>query len=64
MMAGANLPDEQPAEKQGFWDVLRPLAEQASGDTAPEPDEVTEQALQEARRQLNQENPRRRKARR
>lgn len=62
--AGGTLPDEQPAEKQGFWDVLRPLTEQASGDTTPEPDEATEQALQEARRQLNQENPRRRKARR
>jgi YidC/Oxa1 family membrane protein insertase len=57
--------DEPPTEKLGFWDVLRPLVEQSpTADQVAEADEVNEQALNEARRQLNQNNPRRRKARR
>lgn len=60
----ATVIDEAPAEKLSFWDVLRPVSEQGgAGDTA-EVDESTEQALNDVRRQLNQENPRRRKARR
>jgi YidC/Oxa1 family membrane protein insertase len=55
--------DEQPAsEKLSFWDVLRPLAEQNAADE-PATDQPTEQALSDVRRQLNQNNPRRRKAR-
>ena len=51
--------------KVGFWDVLRPLVEQGqAADQVAEADEANEQALSEVRRQLNQNNPRRRKARR
>jgi len=57
--------DEPPAEKVGFWEVLRPLVEQgAPAEPVAEVDEANEQALSEVRRQLNQNNPRRRKARR
>ena len=63
--------EETPGEKVGFWDVLRPLTEQGAAgvaggaaDVAAENDTATEQALNDVRRQLNQENPRRRKARR
>ncbi|MBK9710038.1 MAG: membrane protein insertase YidC [Kouleothrix sp.] len=65
--SGAVVPAEQPepaAEKRTFWDVLRPLTEQNEEDEAVAEDEPTEQALSEVRRQLNQSNPRRRKARR
>jgi len=57
--------DEPPAEKIGFWDVLRPLVEQGqAADQPTEADEANEQALNDVRRQLNQNNPRRRKVRR
>ncbi|MDQ2997639.1 MAG: YidC/Oxa1 family membrane protein insertase [Chloroflexota bacterium] len=57
--------DEPPAEKVGFWDVLRPLVEQGQpAEPVSEADEANEQALSEVRRQMNQNNPRRRKARR
>ncbi len=55
--------DEAPTEKVGFWDVLRPLTEQGSSEPAAS-DTATEQSINEVRRQLNQENPRRRKVRR
>lgn len=61
---GAATADEPPGEKLSFWDVLRPLTEAGAAPEPPEADEATEQALSEARRQLSQENPRRRKARR
>ena len=66
--AGSDVPADEPAgEKLGFWDVLRPLTEQSAasgaGDVA-ETDLASEQAINEVRRQLNQDNPRRRKARR
>jgi YidC/Oxa1 family membrane protein insertase len=59
--------DEPPSEKLSFWDVLRPLTEtsgpsNAAGETPV--DDSAEQALSEVRRQLNQSNPRRRRARR
>jgi YidC/Oxa1 family membrane protein insertase len=62
--SGGTTPvDEPPAEKLSFWDVLRPLSEQnAAGESSA--DEATEQSLNEVRRQMNQSNPRRRKARR
>jgi len=57
--------DEPPAEKVGFWDVLRPLVEQSqASDQVTEADEASEQSLNDVRRQLNQNNPRRRKVRR
>jgi YidC/Oxa1 family membrane protein insertase len=57
--------DEPPAEKIGFWDVLRPLVDQGQAtDPVAEADEANEQALSDVRRQLNQNNPRRRRARR
>jgi len=58
--------EAQPAQKLSFWDVLSPLMEQEKrGDaTADEGDNSTEQAVVEVRRQINQANPRRRKARR
>jgi YidC/Oxa1 family membrane protein insertase len=57
--------DEPPAEKVGFWDVLRPLIEQGqAAEPVAEVDEANEQALSEVRRQLNQNNPRRRRVRR
>jgi YidC/Oxa1 family membrane protein insertase len=55
--------DEPPSEKVGFWDVLRPLTEQAAVE-APSEDGPTEQALADVRRQLSQNNPRRRRPRR
>jgi YidC/Oxa1 family membrane protein insertase len=56
--------DEPPSEKVGFWDVLRPLTEQASVDApSASEDGPTEQALADVRRQMRQNNPRRRKAR-
>lgn len=62
--AGA-LPASEPPQKVGFWDVLRPLMDQdAPVEEIPESDSATEQALSEARRQANQPNPRRKKARR
>ena len=61
---GATVLDEPPAEKLSFWDVLRPVTEQGGASDAAEVDESTEQALNDVRRQLNQENPRRRKTRR
>jgi YidC/Oxa1 family membrane protein insertase len=64
--ANSNVPIDEPAtEKIGFWDVLRPLTEQAqAADAVAETSEASEQALNDVRRQLNQNNPRRRKARR
>jgi len=65
--AGGNpaAADEAPVEKAGFWDVLRPLTEQSqAADTVIDANEASEQALNDVRRQLNQNNPRRRKARR
>ena len=57
--------DEPPIEKVGFWDVLRPLVEQGQPiEPVAEVDETNEQALSEVRRQMNQNNPRRRRARR
>jgi YidC/Oxa1 family membrane protein insertase len=57
--------EEPPAEKLSFWEVLRPLTEQsAPAEAVVETEQSTEQAINEARRQLNQNNPRRRKARR
>jgi YidC/Oxa1 family membrane protein insertase len=56
---------EPPTEKIGFWDVLRPLMEQSpTADQVAEPEQVNEQALSDVRRQMQQNNPRRRKARR
>jgi YidC/Oxa1 family membrane protein insertase len=62
----ASVPADEPAaEKPGFWDVLRPLTEQGAAPSEPPvSDSATEQAINDARRQLSQENPRRRKARR
>jgi YidC/Oxa1 family membrane protein insertase len=62
---GATAPvDEPPSEKVGFWDVLRPLTEQASVEApSASEDGPTEQALADVRRQMRQNNPRRRKAR-
>lgn len=57
---------DEPSQKLGFWDVLRPLTEQepASAEVA-EGDVATERALASVRRQqAGQVNPRRRKARR
>ncbi|HEX9373890.1 MAG TPA: YidC/Oxa1 family membrane protein insertase [Roseiflexaceae bacterium] len=65
--ASVSAADEQPVEKLGFWDVLRPLTEQNGASEPAEADAVdepTEQALNEARRQMGQSNPRRRRARR
>jgi YidC/Oxa1 family membrane protein insertase len=65
---GAVVVDEPSSQKLSFWDVLRPLTEQgdaaAAGGVSAQADEATEQALNDARRQLMQNNPRRRKARR
>lgn len=62
---GASVAAEEPAtEKRGFWDVLQPLTEQGSASEPAATDTATEQAMTDVRRQLNQENPRRRKARR
>jgi len=61
----AASPSESPAERQSFWDVLRPLVEQGSSEAEqPESDPETERALESARRQAGQVSPRRRKARR
>jgi YidC/Oxa1 family membrane protein insertase len=55
----------EPAQKVGFWDVLRPLMDrEAVVEDETVSDSATEQALSDARRQANQSNPRRRKARR
>lgn len=62
--AGVSVSDEPAAEKASFWDVLRPLTEQNSPSDSPATDSSTEQAINDVRRQLSQENPRRRKARR
>jgi YidC/Oxa1 family membrane protein insertase len=57
--------EESSGEKVGFWDVLRPLTEQSqAAEQVAEADQPSEQALNDVRRQLNQNNPRRRKARR
>src|SRR6266508_6691768 len=56
--------EEPSTEKRGFWDVLRPLTEQTSAGEPVANESATEQAISDVRRQLNQENPRRRKARR
>jgi YidC/Oxa1 family membrane protein insertase len=62
---GTSAIDEPPAEKVGFWDVLRPLVEQGqAADHVADADVANEQALNEVRRQMNQSNPRRRRARR
>jgi YidC/Oxa1 family membrane protein insertase len=62
---GTSVIDEPPAEKVGFWDVLRPLTEQGqAADQVADTDVANEQALNEVRRQMNQNNPRRRRARR
>jgi YidC/Oxa1 family membrane protein insertase len=62
---GTIVADEPPAEKVGFWDVLRPLVEQGqAADQVTEADQANEQALSDVRRQMNQNNPRRRRARR
>jgi len=62
---GTSVIDEPPAEKVGFWDVLRPLTEQGqAADQAADTDVANEQTLNEVRRQMNQSNPRRRRARR
>ena len=63
--AGASAVPEEPAtEKRGFWDVLQPLMEQNNASEPAASDTATDQAIADARRQLNQTNPRRRKARR
>ncbi|MBK9942438.1 MAG: membrane protein insertase YidC [Kouleothrix sp.] len=62
--AGSTILEEPPGAKQSFWDVLNPLTEQSDPADDTTTDETTEQALSEVRRQLNQENPRRRKTRR
>jgi YidC/Oxa1 family membrane protein insertase len=57
--------DEPPAEKIGFWDVLQPLVDQSpTADQVAEAEQVNEQAISDVRRQMQQTNPRRRKARR
>ncbi|HJZ49918.1 MAG TPA: protein translocase component YidC, partial [Roseiflexaceae bacterium] len=62
---GSSAVDEGATKKVGFWDVLRPLTEQGqAAEKVAEADEAREQALNDVRRQLNQNNPRRRKARR
>lgn len=62
---GDMTPEDEPAQKLGFWDVLRPLMEQApTVEEIGESDAATEQALNEVRRQTGQVNPRRRRARR
>lgn len=61
----ASIVAEEPAtEKRGFWDVLQPLVEQGPTSEPAASDIATEQAIADARRQLNEANPRRRKARR
>jgi YidC/Oxa1 family membrane protein insertase len=62
----AAVVEEQPAQKLSFWDVLSPLTGQENrGDaTADEGNDTAEQAVVEVRRQINQANPRRRRARR
>jgi YidC/Oxa1 family membrane protein insertase len=61
----AVVPDEEPASKRDFWDILAPLTEPSNPSDAPEAnDDATEQAISNARRQAGQLNPRRRKARR
>jgi YidC/Oxa1 family membrane protein insertase len=66
--AGANdatvAVDEAPSQKLSFWDVLRPLTEQSDVAGAVAVDDAAEQSLNDVRRQLSQNNPRRRKARR
>ncbi|HEU5103591.1 MAG TPA: YidC/Oxa1 family membrane protein insertase [Roseiflexaceae bacterium] len=62
---GTSTIDEPATEKVGFWDVLRPLTQQGqTTDSAPETDETSGQALNDMRRQFNQNNPRRRRTRR
>jgi YidC/Oxa1 family membrane protein insertase len=62
---GSAAVDEPAAEKLSFWSVLRPLTEQGTpAETAVETEEATEQAINNVRRQMNQSNLRRRKARR
>jgi YidC/Oxa1 family membrane protein insertase len=57
--------NEPPAEKLSFWDVLRPLTEQnTAAEPVDESEQQSEQAINEVRRQFNQNNPRRRKVRR
>ncbi len=57
---------DEPSQKLGFWDVLRPLTEQEpASEEIAEGDAATERALASVRRQqAGQVNPRRRKARR
>jgi YidC/Oxa1 family membrane protein insertase len=54
--------DEPAHTKRDFWDVLSPLTETAGGE-ADAPSNPTEQAIDDARHQAQQLNPRRRKAR-
>jgi YidC/Oxa1 family membrane protein insertase len=57
--------NEPPAEKLSFWDVLRPLTDQnTAAEPVDESEQQSEQAINEVRRQFNQNNPRRRKVRR
>jgi YidC/Oxa1 family membrane protein insertase len=57
--------DTQAPSKRDFWEVLRPLTEQAAPVMQiDESDGATEQAIAQVRRQIGQPNPRRRKARR
>jgi YidC/Oxa1 family membrane protein insertase len=57
--------DTQAPSKRDFWEVLRPLTEQAAPVAQiDESDGATEQAISQVRRQIGQPNPRRRKARR
>jgi YidC/Oxa1 family membrane protein insertase len=64
--SGGTVSDEAPAQKLGFWDVLRPLMEQEpSSDEVAEGDSATDRAVASVQRQqAGQVNPRRRKARR
>ena len=56
----------EPGAPRDFWDVLRPLSDGAKSDQAEieQPSDATEQAISDAKRQANQLNPRRRRARR
>jgi YidC/Oxa1 family membrane protein insertase len=60
----AALADEPSGERLSFWEVLRPLTEQNGAASEPTADDATDQAINEVRRQMNQNNPRRRKPRR
>ncbi len=63
---GTSALPEETSEKRDFWDVLRPLTEQTSETATDETADAqaTDQSIVEARRQLAQQNPRRRRTRR